>query len=90
MHVKVRFMEPFASAVGRPEVEVVVPDGVTVRHLVVHLCDQYPDLKMHLYEETGGITDYLTMFVNDKPVTDFEMKLDDDDFVMMLFPISGG
>ena len=90
MHVKVRFLEPFASAVGRPEVEVAVPEGATVRHLVDHLCEQYPDLQPHIYEEDGGITDYLTMFVNDKPVTDFEMKLDDDDSVLMLFPISGG
>jgi hypothetical protein len=44
MHIHVRFTEPFISAVGRAEVEVIVPDGVTVRHLVVHLCDQYPDL----------------------------------------------
>jgi molybdopterin converting factor small subunit len=90
MHIHVRFTEPFISAVGRAEVEVIVPDGVTVRHLVVHLCDQYPDLGQHVLEEDGGVTEYLTMFVNDRPVTDFNMQLNHNDSVLMLFPISGG
>lgn len=90
MHVKVRFLEPFASAAGRLEADVIVPDGVTVRHLVEHLCQQYPDLEQLIFLEDGGVTENLTMLVNDKAVTDFELKLDDDDFVVLLFPISGG
>jgi MoaD family protein len=90
MKVKVRLLQPFADAVGRPEVEVAVPEGATVRHLVVHLCEQYPDLGAHIYEAGGGITEYLTMFVNDKPVLDFEMALGVGDEVLMMFPVSGG
>ena len=90
MKVTVRLLRPFSDAVGRPQVEVAVPEGATVRHLVDHLCEQYPDLQMHIYEENGGVTDYLTMFVNDKPVINFDMTLDDDDSVLMLFPVSGG
>jgi molybdopterin converting factor small subunit len=90
MKVKVRLLRPFSDAVGRAEVEVAVPEGASVRHLVVHLCEQFPDLAQHVYEADGGVTDYLTMFVNDKPVLDFDMALDDDDEVLMMFPVSGG
>jgi molybdopterin converting factor small subunit len=42
------------------------------------------------WAEDGGVTEYLTMFVNDRPVTDFNMQLNHNDSVLMLFPISGG
>jgi len=90
MKVKVRLLRPFSDAVGRPEVEVAVPEGATVRHLVVHLCEQFPELAPHIYEAGGGMTEYLTMFQNDKPVMDLEMVLHDGDEVLMMFPVSGG
>jgi molybdopterin converting factor small subunit len=90
MKVTVRLLRPFSDAVGRPEVEVAVPEGATVRHLVIHLCEQFSELAPHIYEAGGGITEYLTMFLNDKPVSDFDMALDDDDELLMMFPVSGG
>jgi len=90
LKVKVRLLRPFSDAVGRPELEVAVPGGATVRHLVVHLCEQYPMLAPHIYEAGGGMTEYLTMFQNDKPVMDLEMVLHDGDEVLMMFPVSGG
>ncbi len=90
MKVKVRLLRPFSDAVGRPELEVAVPAGATVRQLVVRLCEQFPELAAHIYEAGGGITEYLTMFVNDKPVLDFGMALGEGDDVLMMFPVSGG
>ena len=90
MKVTVRLLRPFSDAVGRPEIEVAVPEGASVRHLVIHLCEQFPELAPHIYETSGGITEYLTMFLNDKPVIDFDMALDDDDELLMMFPVSGG
>ncbi len=88
--MKVRLLRPFSDAVGRPEVEVAVPEGATVRHLVEHLCEQYPDLARHVYEAGGGMTEYLTMFLNDRPVTDVGMTLDEGAELLMLVPVSGG
>jgi len=90
MRIKVRLLRPFSDAVGRPEVDVAVPEGATVRHLIVHLCEQYPDLAQHVYEAGGAMTEYLTMFLNDRPVTDMEMTLGEGDEVLMLIPVSGG
>ena len=90
MKVTVRLLRPFSDAVGTPQAEVVLPEGATVRRLVVQLCEKYPGLKDHIYEPGGGITEYLTMFVNDKPVTDLEMAMGDGDDVLMMFPVSGG
>lgn len=90
MKVRVRLLRPFSDAVGSAEVAVAVPEGATVRHMVVHLCEQYPALAPHIYEATGAITDYLTMFVNDRPVTNMGMALGEGDDVLMMFPVSGG
>ena len=90
MNVRVQLLRPFSDAVGRAEVDVAVPEGATVQHLVVHLCELYPALAPHIYETTGAITDYLTMFVNDRPVTDMEVALGEGDEVLMMFPVSGG
>jgi molybdopterin converting factor small subunit len=38
----------------------------------------------------GGITEYLTMFLNDRPVLDLDMVLGEGDEVLMMFPVSGG
>jgi len=90
MKITVRLLRPFSDAVGRPQVDVAVPEGATVRHLVVHLCEQFPQLGPHIYEAGGGMTEYLTMFLNDKPVLDFDMVLDEGDEMLMMFPVSGG
>jgi MoaD family protein len=88
--VTVRLLSPFSDAVGRPQVEVAVPEGATVRHLVVHLCEQFPNLRSHIYEAGGGMTEYLTMFQNDRPVLDFDIVLGEGDEVLLMFPVSGG
>jgi molybdopterin converting factor small subunit len=90
MKITVKLLRPFSDAVGLPIVEVAVPEGATVRHLVVHLCEQFPQLGPHIYEAGGGMTEYLTMFLNDKPVLDFDMVLDEGDDLLMMFPVSGG
>jgi molybdopterin converting factor small subunit len=90
MKITVRLLRPFSTAVGRPQVDVAVPEGATVRHLVVHLCEQYPELWPHIYEASGGMTEYLTMMLNDRPVMDIDMELGDGDELLMMFPVSGG
>ncbi|MBM4248920.1 MAG: MoaD/ThiS family protein [Euryarchaeota archaeon] len=90
MRLRVRLLRPFSDAVGNAVVEVAVPEGASVRHLVVHLCEQYPALAPHIYEAGGAITDYLTMFVNDRPITDMGMALGEGDEVLIMFPVSGG
>ena len=90
MKVTVRLLSPFSDAVGRPQVDVAVPEGATVRHLVIHLCEQFPQLRPHIYESSGGMTEYLTMFLNDRPVLDFDIVLGKGDDLLMMFPVSGG
>jgi molybdopterin converting factor small subunit len=36
------------------------------------------------------MTEYLTMFLNDRPVLDFDIVLGEGDDVLLMFPVSGG
>ena len=90
MRISIRLLRPFDEAAGRSTVELEMPAGSTVRDLVVNLCERFPPLKGHIYEQGGGITEYLTMFLNDKPVLDIEMPLADGGELLMMFPVSGG
>ena len=90
MRVRVRLLRPFSEAVGRSELDVELPDGATVRGLVERLAAQHPGFREQAYERDGGISDYLTMFLNDAPVTDVERALNDGDELLIFFPVSGG
>lgn len=90
MKISVRLLRPFDEAAGRSTVELEMPPGSAVRDLVVRLCEQFPPLKGHIYEQGGGITEYLTMFFNDRPVLDMEMPLAEGGELLMMFPVSGG
>jgi len=90
MKVTVRLLRPFSDAVGRSTVDLEMQPGSTMRHLVIRLCEQFPSLKSHIYEPGGNITEYLTMFLNDRPVLDIDTALGEGGEVLMMFPVSGG
>jgi len=90
VNITVRLLRPFSDAAGRSSVEVEMQPGSTMRDLVIKLCELNPSLKSHVYESGGGITEYLTMFFNDRPVLDMDMALGEGGEVLMMFPVSGG
>lgn len=92
MNVKVKLLRPFSDAVGKNELDLDF-DGSTLENLLGVLVTRYPKLKEELYTKTDELTDYICIFVNDKPFTalkgvDTELKNGDE--ILFFIPVSGG
>ncbi|MCK5261932.1 MAG: MoaD family protein [Thermoplasmatales archaeon] len=92
MKLKIKLLKPFSDAVGKGELELDF-DGVTLKDLLKVLVNRYPRLKKEFYTKTGELTDYMCMFVNDKPISalnGINTELENGDELLFFVPISGG
>jgi len=80
--VKIRLFANFREIVGRDEVEI---EARTVVELLKKLSEIYPELGQFISKEG-----YVQIFVNLKRISDLNMKLNDNDTVAILPPVSGG
>ena len=92
MKLKLNLLKPFTDIIGRKELGFEF-DGKTITDLFEALVEKYPRLKEELYTENNQITDYVSLFVNDKPLSvlngvDTELKNGDE--LLIFVPISGG
>jgi MoaD family protein len=92
MKLKIKLLKPFSDAVGKSEFELNF-DGNRLKDLLKLLVDRYPKLKKEFYTKTDELTEYMCVFVNDKPIsalngTNTELKNDDE--ILFFIPISGG
>ena len=92
MKLKIKLLRPFSNAVGKSELELDF-DGMTLENLLKVLIDKYPKLKKEFYKKTNELTEYMSVFVNDKPISalnGINTELKDDDEILFFIPISGG
>ena len=92
MKLKIKLLRPFSNAVGKSELELDF-DGMTLENLLKVLIDKYPKLKKEFYTKTNELTEYMCVFVNDKPISalnGINTELKDDDEILFFIPISGG
>ena len=92
MKLKIKFLRPFSDAVGKSELEIDF-DGTTFEDLLNILVNRYPKLKQEFYTKTDELTDYLCVFVNDKPIAalnGINTELKNGDELLFFIPISGG
>ena len=57
------------------------------------LTKKYLKLKKELYKENNEITEYICIFVNDKPImalNGMNTTLDNNDEILFFIPVSGG
>ena len=90
--IKIKLLKPFSDAVGKSELEVDF-NGRTLEDLLKVLVDRYPQLKKEFYTETDELTEYICIFVNDKPISalnGINTDLKNDDELLFFVPISGG
>ena len=90
--IKIKLLKPFLDAVGKSELEVDF-NGRTLEGLLKVLVDRYPKLKKEFYTETDELTEYICIFVNDKPISALKginTDLKNDDELLFFIPISGG
>ena len=92
MKVRLKLLKPFADAVGKSDLEIVF-NGSTLEELLKVLVDKYPKLKKELYTKTNEITDYICIFINDKPISALNgvnTELENDDEILFFIPVGGG
>ena len=92
MKLKIKLLKPFSDAVGQSELEIDF-DGSILDDLLKNLTDKYSGLKKEFYTETGKLTDYIVIFVNDKPISalnGINTKLKNNNEILFFIPVSGG
>ena len=92
MKIKVKLLKPFSNIVGESELELEF-DGKTLDDLIKEIVTKYPKLKEEFYKDNNELTEYVCMFVNDKPAAALngtDTELENGDEVLFFIPISGG
>jgi molybdopterin synthase sulfur carrier subunit len=92
MKLKIKLLKPFSDAVGKSELELDF-DGATLEDMLKVLVNRYPRLKKEFYTKTDELTDYMCMFVNDKPISalnGINTELKNGDELLFFIPVSGG
>jgi adenylyltransferase/sulfurtransferase len=67
--------------------------GSTVAEVLTDLTARHPDLRQHIFTETGELRAFVNLFVNDEDVRFLdgaETLLQEDDRLMILPSIAGG
>jgi MoaD family protein len=92
MKLKLNLLKPFSDVVGRKELGFEF-DGKTLEDMFKALVQKYPKLKAEIYTKDDEITDYISIFVNDKPLSilnGIKTELKNGDELLVFVPISGG
>jgi MoaD family protein len=92
MKLLVKLLRPFSEIVGKKELELEFDDG-TISNLLESMVDKYPKLKDELYTKEDRVSEYVCIFVNDKPLSALngvDTRLKDGDEVLFFIPVSGG
>ena len=92
MKLKLNLLKPFSDIVGKKELSFEF-NGGSIDDLFKELVVKYPKLKEELYTDKNEVTDYISLFVNDKPLSILDgmaTKLNDGDELLIFVPISGG
>jgi len=90
--LKIKLLKPFSNAVGKSELELDF-NGNTLDDLLKVLVDRYPKLKKEFYTKTDELTEYMCIFVDDKPTSalnGLNTVLKNGDEILFFIPISGG
>jgi len=68
-------------------------NGNTVKDVIHHLTNLYPDLKKHLYDENGNIRNFVRIYVGDEDIKSLNHEFTEvaDNSVISIIPaIAGG
>jgi len=90
--LKIKLLKPFSNAVGKSELKLDF-NGNTLDDLLKVLVDRYPKLKKEFYTKTDELTEYMCIFVDDKPTSalnGLNTVLKNGDEILFFIPISGG
>ena len=92
MKLTIKLLRPFSKVIGKNELQLDV-NVSTVKDFLEILANKYPKIKNELFTENNELTEYVTLFVNDKPISalnGMETKLKNNDEILLFTPVSGG
>lgn len=73
--------------------DAISMEGSTVGEAFTQLCEQHPDLKQHLYEDSGKIRRFINVYLNDEDIRyadNLETKVQWGDTIQLVPSIAGG
>jgi MoaD family protein len=92
MKLKLKFLRPFKDITGKGELELDI-EVLNLKDLLKILVDKYPKLEKEIFKKNNELTDYICIFVNDKPISALnwlDTKLENGDNLLFFVPVSGG
>ena len=92
MKLKLKLLRPFSETVGKSDLEIDFDDK-TINDFLKKLISQYPKLKKEIFKDNSELTEYICIFVNDKPISALNgvnTLLKNGDEILFFMPISGG
>ena len=89
MEITLKFLKPLNDVVGQNELSVEVGNG-TVESLLADLLNDHPKLAEEMLDEKGELDYRVNVILNDKPLNDLDVNLNDGDLLTLFIPISGG
>ncbi len=92
MKLTIKFLRPFKDVTGKSELELDIK-GKTLKDLLKILVDKYPKLEKEFYTKNDELTQYICIFVNDKPISALnflDTELKNGDNLLFFIPVSGG
>lgn len=93
MRVLVKIPAPLRVYVAsQKEIEIEF-DGNTLKDVLSKLTELYPDLRNRLFEDSGNVRKFLTVFINNINARDFggeNAKVKEGDIITILPAIAGG
>jgi molybdopterin synthase sulfur carrier subunit len=93
MRIRVQFTAQLRTAIGRPSLELELPEGSSVAELIESLAARFAEAKSHLLTADGQPHRSLLIVVNDAAVCSVnavQTQLRPGDAVTLMPPIAGG
>jgi MoaD family protein len=90
-HVKVLLHANFRQIVGKREIVEEIDSNSTLRHILDMLAEKYgKDFKEIIDPRTGVISLEFLVSINGRIVRDADVRLNNDDILMITIPAGGG
>lgn len=92
MKLTIKLLRPFSDVVGKNELEIDF-NGDNFKDLMEIITNKYPKLKKEFYNQNDELTEYICIFINDKPLSALNgntTKLKNGDRILFFIPLSGG
>ena len=94
MKVEVKFFTSLREITGKKVDEIQLQNTITVDELLTLLSEKYgKNFREYIYNKKGDVQGFLSVLVNGKNINimqGFDTKLQENDVVAILPPVSGG